>query len=80
MNHFEKRKKGIKLISEGPKNPRFSPKDIDRIIYLYENNIDLKEIAKHFNRNVTTIWRTVIRYNAKRLTLKDVLDGMEEIE
>ena len=47
---------------------------ISELIFLYENNISIGDLAKHFNKNLSTIHRTILKTKPKRKTIQDILE------
>ncbi len=48
--------------------------ETEMMIYLFENNIPIYDIAKYFGRNPATIYRRFEKIKPKQRTIEDLLE------
>jgi len=47
-----------------------------QILYLYENNISISEIASFYHKDLSTIHRLITKLKGKRKKIKDLLQDI----
>jgi hypothetical protein len=77
-NKTSKNKIKKKKCRTGTKN--LTPSEIDKILYLYANNIRICDICEYFDRNPATIHRLVVQLGVTRKFLEDVVADYEELK
>ncbi len=56
------------------RGPNLTDDEKCKIVFLYENNIQMSEISRLFNRDPSCIFRVIQQTKAKRKTINDVLE------
>ena len=49
-------------------------------IYLYENNIDMIDIARFFKKDTSSMWRLLKKNDVKQKSIKDLLKTFVRME
>ncbi len=58
---------------------KFTDDEIGIILYLYENNIEMTDIANHFGKAPSSIYRIVVKNECKRKSIENLLQELEEV-
>ncbi len=60
------------------RGPNVTDEEKCKIVFLYENNIQMGDISRLFNRDPSCIFRIIRQTKAKRKTLDDLLEEYEK--